>query len=277
MLLASLLAGLAVLLLGLWIGPLWDAIARRQVADLAPRMEELNLDVSRLPLYLRCWGAALAGAIVLVGFVLQMPLFAPVAVYLIYIAPRLALILLLERRQRQLRDQMVGASVTLANATRAGLSLAQGLESLSKETPEPLATEFRKLVRDYYRGRPLADAIRDVKSRVNLDGFTLFANAILTCLERGGKVTEALERISKSLQENQRLERKLEADTAAGRKVVLILGLFPIVCLIGFFLMDPEATGLLFSTIAGQLILVVITGMVYGSVRWARHILNLGI
>ncbi len=42
--------------------------------------------------------------------------------------------------------------------------------------------------------------------------------------EGKGKITDALERISRSLQENQRLERKMEADTASGRKVIIILG-----------------------------------------------------
>ncbi len=277
LLLSSALLAAAVLLAGLWAGPLWDALARRQVADLAPRMAELNMDTSRLPLLLRWWGVALAAAAFLCLFVLNLPILAPLALYLIYVSPRLYLESQIAHRRRLLRDQMVGAGVTLANATRAGLALAQGLETMSKEIPDPLAEEFRRLVRAYQRGRPLADAIRDTKNRLNLDGFTLFATAILTCLERGGKVTEALDRISRSLQENQRLERKLEADTASGRRVVLILGLFPALFLIAFYLMDPVTTGLLFSTLAGQVVLLGIAGLVYMSVQWARRILAIDV
>jgi tight adherence protein B len=200
-----------------------------------------------------------------------------VAVFLIWIAPRQLIQMAIGRRRSTLRDQMVTACVTLANTTRAGLALAQGLEAISAEAAEPLATELRRLVRDYQRGRPLAESIRDTKERLNIDSFTLFANAILTCLERGGRVTEALERISASLQENQRLERKLEADTASGRRVVLILALFPVAFLMMFYLMDPDTTSLLFSTLVGQIILVVIAGLVYASVAWARYILGIDI
>ena len=273
----SVLAGLAVLLVGLWVGPLWDAFATRRVADLSPRLQELSIDRSRVPTYLRWWGFALAGAVFSFIFVLRLPLLAPVVVYIIYVSPRYVLSALIARRRRLLRDQMVSASVALANATRAGLSLAQGLEMVARETADPLAAEFRRIVRDYQRGRPLGEAVRDTKDRLNLDGFTLFAAAILSCLERGGKVTEALERISRSLQENQRLERKLDADTASGRKVVLILGLFPLAFLLGFYALDPGTTGLLFETIPGQVVLILIVGLVYASVLWARKILALDI
>mgnify|MGYP007026956784 CR=1 FL=1 len=46
--------------------------------------------------------------------------------------------------------------VTLKDvAARAGLSLAQGIENVAQETPEPLATELHRIVRDYRGGRPL--------------------------------------------------------------------------------------------------------------------------
>ena len=78
---------------------------------------------------------------------------------------------------------------------RAGLSLAQGLETVGKETSEPLAAEIRRVVREYKHGRPLAEALRAAKDRLNIDSFTLFASAVLVSLERGGRITDALERI----------------------------------------------------------------------------------
>lgn len=274
-LVSSVLIALAVFLAGLWIGPLWDSVAKKQIADLTPILHVLNMDTTRLPGYMRWWGTAMVAVFFFFAILLGAPLLAPFFVFLVYVTPRFVLEGRIARRRSLLRDQMVGASVTLANAARAGLSLAQGLESLSKEAPEPIATEFRRLVREYQRGRPLAEAIRDAKERLNLDGFTLFASAVLTCLERGGKITEALERISRSLQENQRLERKLEADTASGRRVVLLLGAFPIVFLLGFYALDPAQGGLLLHTILGQIVLLVIGVLVYASVRWARRILAL--
>ena len=272
--LGSLAAAGFVTLLLLSCGPVWGWLAQRRIADLTPRLQELNIAASRLPWYLNLWGLAMLLTVGL-GLLLNMLPVALMAIYLIYVAPRLILNSLLRRRQALLRDQMVGACVTLANTTRAGLSLGQGLASVAAESPQPLKYELQRIVHQFQGGRPLADAINEAKMRLKLDSFTLFANAVLVSLERGGRITDALENISQSLQENQRLERKIEADTASGRRVVVTLAVFPFAYLGLFLLLDPENTGLLFTQFAGQLILVAVAILVYFSVRWSNKILSI--
>ena len=194
---------------------------------------------------------------------------------LVVFAPRWILKAVIKQRQSLLRDQMVGGAVALANASRAGLSLAQGLETVSKESPEPLAGELRKIVNEYEHGRPLVGAIREAKERLNLDSFTLFSSAIQVSLERGGRITESLERIGRSLQENQRVERQLEAETASGRRVVWILGAFPFLFLLGFFFLHPTGTRLVFETLIGQFVLLMVMGLTFVSVWWSNKILSI--
>jgi tight adherence protein B len=165
------------------------------------------------------------------------------------------------------------ATVALANTSRAGLSLAQGLETVGQETPEPLASELRRIVREYRHGRPLAEAIRAAKERLRIDSFTLFASAILVSLERGGRITDALERISHSLQETQRIERKLEVDTASGKKVVYILTGFPLFFLALSYVMNPAGTATVFQSLLGQVVLLVVIALSYVSFRWSQKIL----
>lgn len=72
----------------------------------------------------------------------------------------------------------------------------------------------------------------------------------------------------------QRVERRKESETAAGRMVVWVLAVFPLVFLGMFYFLDPEGTGLLFSTMAGQIVLAVVGLTVYGCVRWTQSILR---
>lgn len=257
-------------------GPfVWDDITRRYVSDLTPKLDSLSLDRTELSSYLRIWGMTLVGAFVVVAFVFAMPPVAIAAVYLVYVAPRIILDLMIRRRRALLRDQMVAATIALANTSRAGLSLAQGLETVGKETPEPLASEIRRVIREYKHGRPLAESLRAAKDRLNIDSFTLFAAAVLVSLERGGRITDALERISHSLQETQRIERKLEVDTASGKKVVYILTAFPFFFLGLSYFMNPEGTKLVFQSWTGQAVLLVIIGLCYFSFRWSQKILTI--
>ena len=181
------------------IEPLWDRISSRYIRDLTPMLRALSLDDGRVPERMRYWGVSMAFVFLFVALGLGMWPVAFVAVYLVYVSPRLYLQGLIARRAQLLRDQMVALVTGLANATRAGLSLAQGLENIAAELPEPLATELHKIVRDYRGGRPLAHALLDARNRLQIDSFTLFASALLVRLERGGKITDALERIGRSL------------------------------------------------------------------------------
>ena len=45
--------------------------------------------------------------------------------------------------------------VTLANAVKAGLSLAQALEILAAQCPKPINAEFQQIVAEYKLGKPL--------------------------------------------------------------------------------------------------------------------------
>jgi tight adherence protein B len=270
---SSLLVFAAVLLACRSGGAVWDDVTARYVADVTPMLDSLSLDRSKLPKYLRIWGISLVAAFVVVAFVLQMPPVALAAVYLVYVAPRIILDFMIRKRRAVLRDQMVAATIALANTSRAGLSLAQGLETIGNETPEPLAAELRRIVHEYRHGRPLSEAIRSTKERLKIESFTLFSAAILVCLERGGRITEALERISHSLQELQRIERKLEVDTASGTKVVYILTGFPVLFLGISYLTNPEGTSALLHTILGQVILLIVIALTYFSFRWSQRIL----
>jgi tight adherence protein B len=128
-------------------------------------------------------------------------------------------------------------------------------------------------VHEYRHGRPLSDAIRATKERLKIESFTLFSAAILVCLERGGRITDALERISHSLQELQRIERKLEVDTAAGTKVVYILTVFPIIFLGISYVTNPTGTDFLLHSLSGQVILLLVIVLTYLSFRWSQKIL----
>ncbi|MEX2092223.1 MAG: type II secretion system F family protein [Pirellulales bacterium] len=254
-------------------GSVWDEVTRRFIADITPQLDSLSIDRSQLSGYFRIWGLSLVAAFVGVAFVLGMPPVALAAVYMVYAAPRIILDFMIRRRRALLRDQMVAATIALANTSRAGLSLAQGLESVGNETPEPLASELRRIVREYKHGRPLAEAIRATKERLMVDSFTLFSAAVLVSLERGGRITDALERISHSLQETQRIERKLEVDTASGKKVVYILTAFPLFFLGMSYLMNPAGTATVFQSLIGQFVLLVVIGLCYFSFRWSQKIL----
>ncbi len=234
-----------------------------------------GLSESQIHRWLRVWGQALFATGLVFGVLLRMVPVAAGLLYLVYIAPQYFLKRYVEKRKILLRDQLVRASTTLANTVRAGMSFIQGLEVVCNDTPEPLHGEFRRIINEYHAGRPLAEALRDAQQRINIEAFTVFSTAMLVCMERGGKVTFALERISAGLQELQRLERKLEADTASGRKLAIFLSAFPFAFMALFTLLDPNSMSYLYNTLIGQILILVVGVIVYFAALWCNRILSM--
>lgn len=274
-LLASLVTALAVLAAYRPILLLWDRISSAKIRDLSDRIRALRMNDEQVNFWMRVWGGSMAGTLIVFWFLFRMPTVAVVLVFLIYQSPRLLLAGAIRRRSYLLRDQLVGAGIGLANACRSGLSLAQAFEAVTVDIPDPLKSELARVVGEYHAGRPLREALLATKERLNLDSFSLLVSAVLVCMERGGNLTEALDRISRSLQENQRLERKLEADTQSGRMVVIVLCVFPFLFLGGFYVIDPEGTGLIFTTTLGQIVLAGVILCVFAAGRMAQKILSI--
>ena len=272
---ASLAVFGSVYLLAGSAGPVWDRVSGRYMGTLRPMMEALSLDRKRIDAAFRLWGLALLIVPVVLGLILFKVPLALVAVFLLLVVPRMVLAGLIRQRMTLLRDQMVGATQALAAACRAGLSLPQALENVARETPQPLKTELSRIVRQYHHGLPLSEAITETAGRLKLESFTLFASAILVAIERGGRITDALERISRSLEENQRVERKLDSDTAQGRAVVWILAASPVAFLVLFGFLMPEGVQLMFDELLGQVLLAVMALLVWVSIWWSLKILSI--
>lgn len=260
--------------LALFLGPAWDEFTSRFIKDLRPRLHALGIEEERVLSMMRMWGLGLA-AILFIGGVVLGKIILAVGVFLFVVSlPRIVLDSMIERRKIKLRDQLVAATVGLANTTRAGLTLAQGFESISPDIPEPLGIEFRRILLNFESGQPLAAAIRDVKNRMDLEAFSIFASSILVALEQGGQISVALDKISMGLAEIQRLEQKIEASAAGGKRLALMLAMFPPGFLLGFYALDPISVGLMFEMIVGQLVLLVVGFIVYVAIRWSLYILK---
>jgi len=277
MVVGSGLAGGAVALASGRILPAWDALARWRIRSLNEMVEALGISEARLARALLAWGIMMVVLPVVFGPMLGMYVLVLPLMLLGYQSPLWLLSWVIASRMRLIRDQMVPFCFAMANTARSNLSLPQGLEEVLRDSPWPIRDVIQRITKNYHLGWPIIDAIRDTQMRLKLDVFNIFASVILTCSETGADYIKALESISHSLQENQRLERKLAAETAAGRTVITVLGGFPFVFLGMFYFIEPVSTGLVFSTVPGQCVLVAVGFLTYLSVSVARKILAIEI
>jgi tight adherence protein B len=270
---SSTLFALAVALGGSFLIATLDELNRAFQVDIIDRMHRLGLPTAYVPFLLRLrWPLALATFLIF-WLVLGMLPVGIVMALMAWRAVSLGLEIHLEMKRTRVRDQLVTTSRNLATQVRAGLPLLQALAAVAVDLPAPLGVLLRQLVNHCNQGRPLKVALLDLKNRLRLDGMSILALALVVAEERGGELPQVLDRITHSLEEAQRVERKRESDTAAGRLVVYILTVFPVIFLGIFFVLDPEGTSLIFSLVEGQIVLCIGGILTYISWRWSQAIL----
>jgi len=254
------------------IGPIWDRFVESKMGETFGQAIALGLSEETVGLLMKVWGIVFLCLVALGLIVLQSVPITVVICWLFFQLPSLLLEYWLNRRQQLLRDQLVMASIGLANSARAGLSLNDSIDAVSKDTPVPLRDHFEEITRRYECGITLESAISFVTEKIRIESFSLMSAALKTTHECGGNLSEAMERISESLHEHQRLDRMMETNTASARRSSAIMAVFPIIFLGIMFCMATEGTMLMFTTLLGQIILSVVIALIYVSKRWIDRV-----
>jgi tight adherence protein B len=272
--LACSLMALAMASLGLFCGDLFSGPLRWIERDLTEKLRRMRTPTKKLRQYLVLWMAAIV--FVFFGFWLFLGniVFAILISVMILFSPWYLIRRLAERRRMKIEDQLADSMVTLANAVRAGLSLAQSMEILAAQCPKPINAEFFQIAAEYKLGKPLDRTLVEARQRLKSENFALFAAALLASHESGGRLNETVERIAQSVLEMQRLERKVKSETAQARKSAIYMALAPAVILGVYYLVDPVNTQMLFTRLFGQVLLGIALTINVLAYFWARAILN---
>ena len=243
-------------------------------ADLDSRLRSLRIATTQLRRWIGGWLAFVALVFCFIWLGIDLFVLAAFAALLLLAGPWYLVRRLAAIRRQKIEDQLADAMVMFSNGVKAGLSLAQSLELLAQECPRPIHQEFQQIVGEYKLGKPLERTLTEAKDRLRSENFLLFSAALMASRESGGRLNETVERISKSVLELQRLERKVMSETAQARKSALYMSLAPFFILGLYVYMDPDNTRLLFVTFPGQLVLTACAVLNLAAYFWAVKILG---
>jgi tight adherence protein B len=172
-----------------------------------------------------------------------------------------------KRRLRQFEERFPEALDLLGRAVRAGHAFTTGLEMIAKDSPEPVAGEFRTAFEEQNFGLPLRDALLNMTERIPLIDVRFFVTALLIQKETGGNLAEILDGLSRVIRERFRIFREVRVRTAQGRLTAGILIAMPIFMLIVLSIINPAYTRVLFEDPKGPIVLTIAAVMqVIGSI-----------
>ncbi len=172
-----------------------------------------------------------------------------------FFAPRFYLKFRYNRRLKAFND-MLGDTINLmVNGIRAGYSILQAMEAVSREMGPPISTEFARVVQEVQLGISLEDAMDNMLRRVPSDDLDMLITAINVQREVGGNLAEVLDTISFTIRERVRIKGEIKALTAQSRVSGYMVAMVPVVLAVIIYLINPDFMGLLFKHICGYIMI----------------------
>jgi tight adherence protein B len=168
---------------------------------------------------------------------------------------------LITRRQKKFQQELANAIDVVVRGVKSGLPLNECLQIIARESPEPIAGEFRYVVEQMRVGIPLSEALDRLIVRMPLAEVKFLAIVIGIQQQAGGNLSEALGNLSSVLRDRFRMEMKVKALAAEAKASAMVLGCLPPAVVTMTYISSPDYIMPLFTTTAGNLILA-------GSLSW---------
>lgn len=259
-----------------WAGAdFWNAGLDALEKDFREKFRRMRIRITHLRRLILLWLAIVAVFYITMWIFLALPVLGVAMAVVLFCLPWYVVRRMARKRKEKLEDQLADSMVSMASAIKAGLSLAQSLEILATQSPRPISQEFEQMMTEYKLGKTLDEVLEETRERLGSENFALFAAAMQASRESGGRLNDVIDRIARSIREMQRLERKIESETAQARSSAFYMSLAPfVILLMYYFFVDPVSTSRLFTTFFGQVMLSVSLVLNVVAYLWARKILT---
>jgi tight adherence protein B len=184
-----------------------------------------------------------------------------------FFAPRFYVRILRNRRLKAFNDQLGDTINLMVNGIRAGYSILQAMEAVSKEMGPPISEEFARVVQEVQFGITLEESMDHMLRRVPSDDLDMMITAINVQREVGGNLAEVLDSISFTIRERVRIKGEVRALTGQSRASGYLIAMVPVVLAVVVYLINPEFMGKLFTDPCGYvMIAAAVIGIILGFV-----------
>ena len=157
-----------------------------------------------------------------------------------------------EKRRQKFNLQLVDALGSMSNALRAGFSINQAFETVVQNGEKPISQEFGVMLQQMRVGMNFYDALQSLDKRVGSDDLTLVVTAIDIARRTGGNLTEIFDKISLTIRERMRIERRVMTLTSQGRLQGIVVAMMPGILGIAMTLIKPDLMMPFFNSVNGM-------------------------
>ena len=145
-----------------------------------------------------------------------------------------------KKRLSMIEEQLPDAVELMVRSLRVGHPFSSAVGIVAKEVPDPLGSEFGIIADEAAYGRDIADSLKALAERMDMQDLRFLAVAVSIQSQSGGNLAEILEGLSKVIRARFKLFRRVKAITAEAKWSGMFLSGFPIAALVMINLIQPH-------------------------------------
>jgi tight adherence protein B len=226
----------------------------RQRTSLSARIEQAGLSITKQQYLI---GSVVLGAFL--AFVAYIESKSPLLALLVGVIgtaglPLLVLARLRVRRINKFIANFPTAIDIIVRGIKAGLPLGDTIRIAAAESPEPVKSEFRKVVEALSVGMTLPEAVERMAQRVPIAETNFFSIVIAIQGKSGGNLSEAIGNLSRVLRERKKMKGKISAMSMEAKASAAIIGAVPFLVVGALYVSSPHYISPLWTTSHGRMI-----------------------
>lgn len=159
------------------------------------------------------------------------------------------------RREKKFTGEFANAIDVIVRSVRSGLPANEALRIVARESPDPVGTEFSKLVEGLKVGVTLEQGCKRMYDNMPTPEVSFFGIVMTIQQKSGGNLSEALSNLAGVLRDRKRLQGKIKAMSSEAKASAMIIGSLPIAVMGIVYVTTPAYISLLFTEKTGNLML----------------------
>jgi len=185
------------------------------------------------------------------------------------------------RRKKSFQKQFLSAGALLSTYLKSGQSIERAIESSQHDLIEmwgkeaDIVKEWAFLQNELQLNHPIEDAFYNLANRVSIEEIRVFSEMFSLVKRTGGQVWKVIENVCDNMTSSFETEEEIETIITAKKFEQKIMNVVPIVIILYLKMTSPDLLEMLYTTIAGRLVM---TGclILYGiSIIWAEKIITI--
>lgn len=188
--------------------------------------------------------------------------------------PLSVMMILRNRRVREMHEGMPYVVDLLSRAVRAGESVDQAIALVGSESKGMIGREFTRCARQLDMGLSMTTVMKSLSRRIRLTELRMLASTLMVHRQTGGNLPVALDRMAGVVRDRLNAARQMRATTGAGRSSTLLIAVVSPIAYVLCFIYFPDHVRPMLEDPLGRMLLLVAVCLEFIGIVWVLSLLK---